>query len=92
MNVSQTVHLAVQVAGGVQAHQPRSASVTTVVSDTVTMVAVMTVAATTVAVMMVAVTMVVSNVVNVKGTKVGNTGGMTRMTAGNADAGVYVTS
>lgn len=81
-----TVHLAAQVASGVQAHL-RSVSVTTVVSNAVTIIAVMTVVATKVGAMTVAVTVVVSSGVNVRGMEVGNAGGMTRMTAGNADAG-----
>jgi len=80
MNVSVIVHLAAQVASGVQAHL-RSVSVTTVVSNAVT-----TVVATKVAAMIVAVTVVVSSGVNVRGMAVGNAGGMTAMTAGNADA------
>lgn len=103
MNVSGTVHLAVQVASVVQARL-RSVNVTIVVSDARMMVAemivaamtvvvttgvAMIVAATTVDVTIVAVTLVVSHCVNVKGTEVGNVGGTTGMAAGNADAGVW---
>jgi len=88
VNVSVTVQ--VQVAGGVQAHR-RSVSLTTVVSDAVTMVAVTTVVVTTAGAMIVAATTAVNNGVNVKGMEVGNADGKTKMTAGNADAGMCET-
>lgn len=92
MNVSVTVHLVVQVASGVQARL-RSVSVTAVVSNAVTTVAATTIVEMTFAVMRVVVTtvaviMVARNGVNVRETEVGNAGGMTGMTAGNADAGL----